>query len=290
MSEHPEALSVVSTASERLPREPTPHGDRFRVAVAVLGGIAVLAVVLAVAIAIRGGHSSTTSSSNWSTWSPADSGSSGVEEIADYVAPFYRLTASKQLDVISPIELTDSDDAGEVTGSGLTVAVNTATSSSSQSLSLLSGKTVAYNICGTGKSNCALAGTPSPNRLLLLRREALELALYTLKYINGTENVVVVLPPGRASTGTTTDSEAKSTKPVTVVALFDRTELQPLLNVPLDDSLATYPPSLSELSAWSTTDEAELVSEATAHGLFSEQIESEQEGGTMLVLTQLPSQ
>ena len=64
-------------------------------------------------------------------------------------------------------------------------------------MSLLTGNTIAYNLCGVGGKDCAIgAGTPSNSRLLLLRREALELALYTFKYIRGTQNVLTILPPG----------------------------------------------------------------------------------------------
>ena len=79
---------------------------------------------------------------------------------------------------------------------------------SSSAVSLLSGNTIAYNLCGIGGKNCAIGiGTPSSARLLLLRREALELALYTFKYVHGVQNVVAILPPGRsAQTSTLTKS------------------------------------------------------------------------------------
>ena len=71
------------------------------------------------------------------------------------------------------------------------------TNPSSSAVSLLNGNTIAYNLCGIGGKNCAIGiGTPSSARLLLLRREALELALYTFKYVHGVENVVAILPPG----------------------------------------------------------------------------------------------
>ena len=38
-------------------------------------------------------------------------------------------------------------------------------------------------------------GEPSAERLRLLRREALELALYTFRYVDGTDSVVAFLPP-----------------------------------------------------------------------------------------------
>ena len=70
-------------------------------------------------------------------------------------------------------------------------------------LSALSGTTAVFNLCGLG-SNCAIAGgTPSTDRLLLLRREALELALYTFRYVHNVDNVVSILPPGRTQAVTT---------------------------------------------------------------------------------------
>ena len=53
----------------------------------------------------------------------------------------------------------------------------------------------AYRLCGSG-DNCSIAiGTPSPSELQLLRREALELSLYTFKYVKDVDSVVVFLPP-----------------------------------------------------------------------------------------------
>ena len=132
----------------------------------------------------------------WSAWAPGVSGGQGATAIADHIAPYYRFSASRQLDVVTPMALTTPSSNGTVSGNGLVVAVNTGTAKA-EKLSLLGGHTVAYNICGLGTSNCALGGKPSAARLLLLRREALELALYSFKYISGTENVIAVLPPGR---------------------------------------------------------------------------------------------
>jgi len=81
--------------------------------------------------------------------------------------------------------------------SGLQVAVRP--NAASSQVRLLGGNTVAYNLCGIGGKNCSIGtGAPSTDRLLLLRREALELALYTFKYLGGTDNVLAVLPPGHS--------------------------------------------------------------------------------------------
>ncbi len=59
------------------------------------------------------------------------------------------------------------------------------------------GSTVAYEMCGFGNSqqNCGVESVTRANPARLLHREALELALYTLKYVPGTNAVVVYLPP-----------------------------------------------------------------------------------------------
>lgn len=287
-SEHAPIASssqAIGTTAQDLPRERNPHASRFRVVLAGLAGIGVIAVAIAIVVVAR--NSDGTASANgkaWSSWAPDSSGSTGVSEIAQRIALFYRFSASQQLDVISPISVSQQTAAGTTTGSGLLFAVNTNNSGKKQSLALLNGKTVAYNLCGLGAKGCELAGTPSVNRMLLLRREALELALYTFKYISGSQDVVVVLPPSHATT--TTGPQTK----VTVAVAFLRSALAPWLQAPLARTLQQYPPGMSQLNPWSKSTEAALVSEITASDLFSTQVESLQEGGRVVVLTQLPSQ
>lgn len=276
---------ALSSGAHDLPRIEHPHAPRFRLVLAMLVGVAVAAIAIAVVVASGGSRrSALTSTANWSNWTPDASGNTGITEIAQHIAPYYRLSAAQQLDVVTPIRLAQTTAAGTTTGSGLTVAVNES-SSSKQSLGLLNGTTVAYNVCGLGASSCELAGRPSVYRMLLLRREALELALYTFEYISGSQNVVVVLPPGHTVT-----ASGANTKGVTVALLFIRKDLQPWLSVPLSRTLQQYPPELSQLSLWSKTQEAGLVDQVTAHWLFSSQVEAQQEGGNLLVLTPLPAQ
>lgn len=275
----------MSSGAEDLPRLDHPHAPKFRVVMAVLVGIAVAAIAIAVVVASRGNtRGSVAGSANWSSWTPDSSGSTGVSEIAQYVSPFYRASGSQQLDVVTPMRLAQASAAGTTTGSGLTIAVNESTNGK-QSLGLLNGTTIAYEICGLGAKDCQLAGTPSIHRMLLLRREALELALYTFEYISGSQNVVVVLPPGHTVT-----SGGTNEKGLTVALVFLRRDLQPWLTAPLSRTLQQYPPELSGLTMWSKTQEAAFVDQVTAHFLFSSQVESLQEGGSALVLTPLPAQ
>jgi hypothetical protein len=167
------------------------------------------------------------------------------------------------------------------------------TDPSSSAVSLLTGKTIAYNLCGIGGSNCQIGvGTPSVARLLLLKREALELALYTFKYISGTQNVVAILPPGYTTQSCTglcpKPNQRSTTKPVDIALLFLHDELQPWLGQPINQTLpGPFPPSVSQMS---TAPEAGLVDQITARGLFSENVEQAQDGSNLIVLNPLPPQ
>jgi hypothetical protein len=298
-----QARSESNRGRER--SEPSPHASRFRFFTALLVGLGIGALIIAGALAESGRKHPAPSSEQWSQWSPSDSGTLGARDIASYVAPFYRLSATSQLAIVTVVNLESSAAAAaqaeaEASGSatstpssGLQVAVRPSPTSSA--VSLLSGNTIAYNLCGQSPANnCAIAGQPSSNRLLLLRREALELALYTFKYISGTQNVVAILPPGRTeetSTSTlskrlpTSDATATS-KPVDIAVLFERQELQPLLTHPLSASLPeAIPPTVAEMPK---APEAGLVDQATARGLFSEQLQQAQDGSSLIVLDPLP--
>ena len=277
----------AGAAYDTLPHTPVPHAHKFRVAVGALIGIAVAALAIAVVVATRSSNSRTLAGdAHWSSWAPDTGGSIGVSEIAQHVAPYYRLSAADQLDLVTPVSVAQETAAGTTTGSGPLVVLNRS-AGKGQSLALLGGKTVAYNLCGIGTRNCELGGTPSIARLLLLRREALELALYTFRYIGDARNVIAVLPPAHPPKSTGVSS---SSSPVPVVVVFLRGELQPWLNVPLSRTLQQYPLAVAELHLWRQTAEAGFVDQVTAHSLFSAQIEASQLGGNLLVLNQLPAQ
>jgi hypothetical protein len=273
----------LSTTHKHLPREATPHSQKFRLALAALGGIAVAAVVIAVVVLANANSPSAAKAGHWSSWAPSDDGITGITQIASHVAAGYRQGKSNRLDVATPLPVSEINSSGTLTGSGPLVVLNTGGKViTGSSLELLNGTTVAYNICGLATTaKCELAGRPSANRLMLLRREALELALYTFKYIGNSQNVVAVLPAVHATT------KSASVAPATVSVLFARKELQPELDAPLSRSLQTPPPTVPELAAWVQTAEAELVNGLTKPGLFSAQVESDQEVGKLLVLSPL---
>jgi hypothetical protein len=283
----------------------SPHSGRFRTVTALLVALGVGAILVAVSVAVGGRHSAP-AGARWSQWKPPDGGTQGAQDIANFVAPFYRVDNANQLALVTVVNLESAaaaqaqaqaaanGTASNSTASGLQVAVRP--SSTSSQVSLLSGNTIAYNLCGIGGKNCAIGvGKPSTNRLLLLRREALELALYTFKYIGDTQNVVAILPPGHTEPAPTLSKKPPSAraaqaapKPVDIAVLFVRQELSPLLRNPLNQILPEQvPPSVAEMPK---APEAGLVSQITARGLFSEQLQQAQDGSNLIVLNPIPPQ
>lgn len=284
-------------------RRSSPHASRFRLLTGVLVACAVAALIIAATLAVQG-RPHHAAGSRWSQWSPPSKGTDGAREIADYVSPLYRISATNQLAVVTVVNLqsaaqTQAQAQAAANGttppqsSGLQVAVRPNPSSSA--VSLLTGNTIAYNLCGIGSSNCAIGvGQPSTARELLLRREALELALYTFKYLGSTQNVVAILPPGHEQvTSSLTKTLPKSSgssdsKPVDIAVLFQRQELAPLLAQPLSATLPEQiPPTVSQMPS---APEAGLVEQVTARGLFSEQLQQAQDGSNLIMLNPLPPQ
>ncbi len=277
----------------------SPHNQKFRAVTATLVGVAVGAIAIALAVLASGGSSGP--AAKWSSWAPTDGGLQGAREIADHLAPFYRISPVDQLDVITVANVNSSSAASASASSsassstsGLQVAVRA--NPPSTNVSLIGGHTVAYNLCGIGTSNCAIGtGKPSSDRMLLLRREALELALYTFKYIPGTQNVVAVLPPGiiPATSALSPKPPSSSAKPATkrvdIALLFLSDELKPWLDQPLSNTLTLqFPPLVSELGLWRQTPEAALVEQITARGQFAEHLVQAQDGSNLIVLDPLP--
>jgi hypothetical protein len=252
---------------------------------AALVGIAIGAIGVAVAILV--GDHSPGPQPKWSSFTPQDPGVGGERDIANYVAPLYRAAPSTQLAVVTVQNYSD-------TGTGTQVALR---NSNDGTLSALSGTTAVFNLCGLGP-NCAIsAGKPSSDRLLLLRREALELSLYTFKYVHNVDNVVSILPPGHAQTVTTAKLTAKPPDKagsksqgatLYMAVAFQRRSLGAFLNRPLTETLPEQiPPTPTTIGQ---APEAELVSVLTAQALFQQKVIQAQDGSNVLVLDQLPPQ
>ncbi len=278
------AMGTPQRVSRR--RSGSPHSLKFLAATAALVGVALGAIAVAVAILMSGNSSGP--QAKWSSWSPPDGGVAGEREIANAVAPLYRASPASQLAVVTVQNYSSGS------GSGTQVALRNPTNGT---LSALGGTTAVFNLCGLGP-NCAISsGTPSANRLLLLRREAFELSLYTFKYIHNIQNVVSILPPGRALTVTTAKltpkppaqaSKSAKASPLFVAVAFQKRSIQQFLDRPLRETLPEeVPPTPTTIAE---APEAELVSVVTAQALFKQQMIQAQDGSNVLVLDPLPPQ
>ena len=134
-------------------------------------------------------------------------------------------------------------------------------------VTLNSGNTVQYSLCGLGDS-CAIAkGKPSVERGTLVRREILELALYTFKYLDGVNNVIAFMPPTPGST------------PKYVVFL-QRSHLEEHLDKPITRTLAPKTPLPSGI----TSKEQQTIDATTEQRVYSYTLSQAQNGDAVLVL------
>lgn len=212
--EHPEVVSsaVEVEAEETSPTEPdrerlperrpeaggvapaeppaaVPHAARFQVFTGVLIALALAAVATAILVASSsGGGASNEGATTWSAFKPSSDGlDTGTREIADYVGRRYRLPGGQQIVAVTggPMELQ---------GAPMRIAVRHSPADGGQ-IDLLDGRGVLYRLCGLGPK-CAIAtGKATPERALLLQREAIELALYSFHDLKDLDNVVVFMPP-----------------------------------------------------------------------------------------------
>jgi len=129
-----------------------------------------------------------------------------------------------------------------------------------------------------------MTGTPSPQRLQLLRREALELALYTFRYVKDVDLVVALLPPKppeKSKNGTA--SPAADETPTQ--ALFYRPgDLEPQLEIPLN---ATIPPKTPRPETIPAS-ESRRIDALTRGNLFLASFQQGQDQKAFLVLDRLP--
>ncbi|MGZ4267626.1 MAG: hypothetical protein ACXVFN_06530 [Solirubrobacteraceae bacterium] len=218
------------------------HAPRFQFLTGALIAVAVAAVAgLAVVVF---GNPVAKSEPAWSRWKPSASGVDGAQQIAARVGAEYRDGGAQLVDV--------QTNGLAFKGVQLTVALRQSAQQGGN-IQVHDDKGVLYQLCGLGP-NCSIdRGKPSRRRAFLLKREGLELALYSLHYL-GVKQVVVLLPPppGRAQT---------------VAMYFRQGDVKTELARPLTASLAPRAPTVSTVTHWP---DAGLVQQTTSTNyLFS---------------------
>jgi hypothetical protein len=255
----PEPVGAAGGPARLRERAEPPHAARFQF---ILGALIAIGAVSIVALIYAVGQSGPSSdfASSWSPWRPLDDGPDGAQEIAEHVGQQYRLSSGEQLVLATGGE-------PEVAGLPITFVQR----ETSGDLALVEGDGVLYRLCGLGPKCSIAKGKPSPSRLLLLRREALELALYSFRYLRGVDQVVVLMPPPPG-------------KEPDEALFFRRGDVEASLQSPLRATLQAPVPTIKNVKKARDTP---LVNRLTTRGLFKFSLtQGNQEAKVFLVLEQ----
>ncbi|HEU5279311.1 MAG TPA: hypothetical protein VFU26_10450 [Gaiellaceae bacterium] len=136
----------------------------------------------------------------WSNWKPTGSDTARVRQIADHVATRYRFPGGDQLVVAlaGPPTVTAGGESGNpIPIKAIAVRPDTSTGKAEEDdIKIIdASSSMQYVLCGLGESCSIPQGEPSAARHSLLRRQALELSLYTFKYVDDIDSVTVFMPP-----------------------------------------------------------------------------------------------
>jgi hypothetical protein len=190
---------VVSEQPAPLARpnpEPSVGHRKFAIAYLVLAAIVGAAVGLVVVFVTRHDDKAgqPVSGSRWSSWAPTESGTLGVREIARHVSPTYRLSNGRQLASVIAGPMQVRLVQGPVLVSGIVISSGVAGRLQERLGVTFPDAGVFYTQCGR-LADCQPSASPNVAEQVLLQRQALELALYTFKYLPQADAVVDFLPP-----------------------------------------------------------------------------------------------
>jgi len=270
-------LTGVGTTSSAAPQPPAPvgapltlaqpHRLRFAIIYSALALILGAAIVGVVVFASRSIHPAPA----WSSWKPHGGGLGAAQEIAAHVAKSYRLPNGDQLvDVITKAPSVSPPSSGTLPIHY--IAVRGTKRSQDQIYPVSPANSVMYSLCGLGAS-CAIAtGTPSVERGRLVRREILELALYTFKYVGGIQNVIAFMPPQLG-------------KQAKYVVYLRRNDLGAELKQPLLQTLGAKVPLPKTIPAR----EVRVIDMTTGLRLYSFGVAQTPQGDLVFVLAPVPA-
>jgi hypothetical protein len=220
---------VAEDLAESLPAAAKPRAatkrrrgalrGRFLAAYLVLGLIGGAAIAGAFVLFTETERPST---GDWAAWHPVGDEATWPRQIADHVARRYRTADGDQIaGVVTGAPEVQGPESAVKVAAILLQAPNA--TSADDATPLPTDHTAMYLFCGLDDS-CTVVGTASEERHRLLRREALELALYSFKYLDS-DNVVALLPPPKGS--------AESPNAV----FFERGDLEDQLQRPIVETI-----------------------------------------------------
>ncbi len=246
----------MADAVESPRRRPHSRGLMAANLVVVAGFVGVL--VLFAMLVSRG-----TSNNGWSSYKPKGGNVlTKAQNMADHVAPAYKYNG-QPIAVVQAQPLVYQDAI--VDGIAITRQPFRKIGTPIKQFEP-SDSTVAYVFCGSAP-RCGLPSTGAQDPLPLLRRETLELALYTFKYSPSVDSIVGLLPPA----GNTN-----------YAIYLRRKSFQSELSKPLD---ATLPPHKVLSDPGLSPVERATVDRLTAKNMYQSQFSQGANGRTLLVLS-----
>ena len=201
---------------------------RFALAYLALAAVAGAAIGAVIVLADRPADEEQA----WSQWRPTGVTGQYPTAIAEHVSSRYRDAGDRKLVTVfaGPPEIARERLIG--------VAVEADTGLPEDAAVDGLGRSVMYQLCGGGESCAFRDGSIDAERLLLLRREGLELALYSFAYVDDLDSVIALLPPF--------GEQAQQGSMRTLALFFRRGDLRAQLQAPLT---ATLPDAAAETAA-----------------------------------------
>lgn len=232
------------------------------IAGAAVGGFAVLLAQPGAAPATK-----------WSAWVPSGSTSAKAKQIATRISKAYRLDDGRQLAaaLVGPPQVSAGGGVGgDVPVRAIAIRPDTSTGAQEEDdIAIIDTQnSLTFILCGLGQ-NCSIAsGTPSEARHALLQREALELALYTFKYVDDVNAVTVFLPPRKDATATPTS------------VFLRKNDVAAELRRPLIRTIGPRAPRIGKMPS----SELATLNRITRTRLYSYEYQQAQDGSAILVL------
>ena len=205
----------------------------------------------------------------WSAWQPTGSKLAKVRQIADRIPKAYKAENGAQLNVSLASSLAVPTAQGDLPVRAVFVRPDTSKGlAEEEDIDVYPGNSViSFGLCGTkSKEQCEVAAT-NAERDTLLRRQALELSLYTLKYVDDVDSVIVFMPP--------------SAKAPSSTVFLRRSDLAEELDRPLISLLPTTRPKVGAL----TTLEEGQIRRLTQSRTYAAEVQPSPDGSPVLILT-----
>jgi hypothetical protein len=237
------------------PRPEPPHAAKFQF---ILGALLAIGVVgLAALGLVLADRATKGDPAEWSAWKPTAGGVEGAKQIATHVSPQYKLSTGEQMVYVKAGEL-------EAQNTKLRVAVRQR-GETGGNIEVVEGDGILYELCGLDV-RCAIKGEPSRSRGILLRRQALELALYSFKYLRGIDQVVMFMPPSFKNYPTKDKEKKLKVAFENQALLFKREDFEFALAAPLVQTIPAPAPAVRRMKV---APEATLVDNLTGPRAFT---------------------